>query len=66
MTNVGTVPEARGAGHGTSATLAVLAIARRLGYRKASLTASVMGRSVYARIGFREDARLERYVSAGA
>jgi hypothetical protein len=24
-----------------------------------------MGRSVYARIGFREDARLERFVSAG-
>jgi GNAT superfamily N-acetyltransferase len=42
VTNVGTVPEARGAGHGTSATLAVLAIARRLGYRRASLTASVM------------------------
>ena len=34
VTNVGTVPEARGAGHGTSATLAVLAIARRLGYRQ--------------------------------
>ena len=65
VTNVGTVPEARGAGHGTSATLAVLAIARRLGFRRASLTASVMGRGVYARIGFREDARLERFVSAG-
>jgi len=66
VTNVGTVPEARGAGHGTSATLAVLAIARRLGYRRASLTASIMGRGVYARIGFREDARLERFVSSGA
>jgi len=66
VTNVGTVPEARGAGHGTAATLAVLAIARREGFRRASLTASLMGRSVYARIGFREDARLERYVSAGS
>ena len=66
VTNVGTVPEARGAGHGTAATLAVLAIARREGFRRASLTASLMGRSVYARIGFREDARLERYVSTGA
>jgi ribosomal protein S18 acetylase RimI-like enzyme len=66
VTNVGTVPEARGAGHGTTATLAVLAIARRLGYRKASLTASLMGRGLYARIGFREEARLERYVSAGS
>lgn len=65
VTNVGTIPEARGAGHGTAATLAVLAIARRLGYRRASLTASLMGRSVYERIGFREDARLERYVSPG-
>jgi ribosomal protein S18 acetylase RimI-like enzyme len=65
VTNVGTVPEARGAGHGTTATLAVLAIARRLGYRRASLTASVMGRGVYARIGFREDAYLERFISAG-
>jgi RimJ/RimL family protein N-acetyltransferase len=65
VTNVGTVPEARGAGHGTAATLAVLAIARRQGFQRASLTASHMGRSVYARIGFREDARLERYVSTG-
>jgi GNAT superfamily N-acetyltransferase len=66
VTNVGTVPEARGAGHGTAATLAVLAIARRQGFRRAGLTASLMGRSVYARIGFREDARLERYVSTGS
>jgi ribosomal protein S18 acetylase RimI-like enzyme len=65
VTNVGTVPEARGAGHGTTATLAVLAIARRAGYRRASLTASVMGRSVYARIGFHEDALLRRFESAG-
>jgi ribosomal protein S18 acetylase RimI-like enzyme len=66
VTNVGTVPEARGAGHGTAATLAVLAIAQQQGFRRASLTASLMGRSVYARIGFREDARLDRYVSVGS
>lgn len=66
VTNVGTVPEARGAGHGTNATLAVLAIARREGFRRTTLTASLMGRGVYARIGFREDARLERYVSSGS
>ena len=65
VTNVGTVPEARGGGHGTTATLAVLAIARRLGYGRATLTASVMGRGVYARIGFREDAYFQRFVSAG-
>ncbi len=63
VTNVGTVPEARGHGSGTSATLAVVAIARDLGYRQASLAASEMGRSIYARIGFREDARLERWIS---
>jgi GNAT superfamily N-acetyltransferase len=66
VTNVGTVPEARGAGHGTTATLAVLAIARRLGYERAALTASLMGRGVYARIGFREDARLDRFIWPGA
>jgi RimJ/RimL family protein N-acetyltransferase len=65
VTNVGTVPEARGAGHGTAATLAVLAIARRQGFERASLTASLMGRSVYARMGFREEARLDRFVSTG-
>lgn len=63
VTNVGTVPEARGQGSGTSATLAVVAIARDLGYRQVSLAASEMGRSIYARIGFREDARLERWIS---
>ena len=63
VTNVGTIPAARGAGLGTAATLAVLDIARRLGYDRASLTASRMGRGVYARIGFREDAVLGRYIS---
>ncbi len=65
VTNVGTAPEARGAGHGTTATLAVLAIARDIGYRRASLTASLMGRAMYARIGFREEGRLDRFVWAG-
>jgi GNAT superfamily N-acetyltransferase len=63
VTNVGTIPAARGAGLGTAATVAVLEIARRLGYERASLTASRMGRSVYARIGFREEAVLERRIS---
>jgi len=65
VTNVGTLPEARGAGFGTAATLAVLALAADAGYRRASLTASLMGRAMYARIGFREEARLDRYVWAG-
>jgi GNAT superfamily N-acetyltransferase len=66
VTNVGTIPSARGAGLGTAATLAVLDIARRLGYRRASLTASLMGRGVYTHIGFREDARLDRCISPAA
>ena len=65
VTNVGTVPEARGGGHGTAATLATLDIARREGFRRASLTASLMGRSMYARIGFVDEARLDRFVGPG-
>lgn len=63
VSNVGTIPSARGAGLGTSATLGVMAIARRQGFERASLTASVMGRSVYARIGFRDEAQLDRSIS---
>ena len=66
VTNVGTLPAERGAGLGTAATLAVLRIAARLGHRRATLTASRMGRGVYARIGFREDAVLQRRISPGA
>lgn len=65
VTNVGTIPSERGRGLGTTATLAVLLIAADLGYRRASLTASRMGRGVYARIGFRDDALLERRISPG-
>ena len=65
VTNVGTIPGARGQGLGTNATLSVIAIARRLGFRRATLTASLMGRGVYARIGFREEARLDRCISPG-
>ena len=65
VTNVGTVPDARGRGLGTRATLAVLDIAVRQGSPTASLTASRMGRGVYARIGFQEDALLRRRISLG-
>ena len=60
VTNIGTIPEARGLGLGSFATVATLAIARRAGHAKASLTASVMGRSIYARLGFRDESRLDR------
>ena len=65
VTNVGTIPAARGRGLGTRATLAVLDIAASQGSPVASLTASSMGRGVYARIGFREDALLRRRISPG-
>jgi GNAT superfamily N-acetyltransferase len=65
VTNVGTIPVARGRGLGTRATLAVLDIAARQGSPIATLTASRMGRGVYARIGFEEDALLRRRISPG-
>ncbi len=63
VTNVGTVPAARNRGLGTQATLAVLDLAAGEGARQATLTASRMGRGVYARIGFRHDALLRRWIS---
>jgi GNAT superfamily N-acetyltransferase len=63
VTNVGTIPSARGRGLGTIATLAVLVIAADLGFARASLTASRMGRGVYTRLGFRDDAVFERRIS---
>jgi GNAT superfamily N-acetyltransferase len=65
VTNVGTLPEARGRGFGTQATVAVLDIATSRGAGRATLTASKMGRGVYARIGFRDDALLRRWISPG-
>lgn len=63
VTNIGTVPDARGRGLGTFATRATLDDARRRGHRHASLAASLMGRGLYARLGFVEECRLDRYVS---
>lgn len=62
VTNIGTVPAHRGRGLGSLVTSATLDLARERGHRVASLTASVMGRSMYARLGFRDDARFERYL----
>ena len=63
VTNIGTAPFARGRGLGTAATVATLHLARRLGLPSAVLTASVDGRSVYQRLGFREHGILDRYVA---
>lgn len=63
VTNIGTVPEARGRGLGTAATMATLDLARRLGRDVATLTASVLGRGVYQRLGFREGGVLDRWIA---
>jgi GNAT superfamily N-acetyltransferase len=62
VTNVGTIPEARGQGLGSAVTSATLAIARRVGFDRASLTASAMGRSMYAQLGFRDEVRIDRHI----
>jgi ribosomal protein S18 acetylase RimI-like enzyme len=63
VTNIGTRPEARGRGLGSAATAATLELARSLGRRLATLTASVDGRGVYRRMGFVEAGVWERYVA---
>ena len=63
VTNIGTHPDARGQGLGTAATVATLALARDLGRPSATLIASIDGRGVYRRLGFREAGEMERYVA---
>jgi GNAT superfamily N-acetyltransferase len=58
VTNVGTVPAARGRGVGAAVTAATLAIAREQGDPSAWLAASEMGEPVYRRLGFRTVGRL--------
>ena len=63
VTNIGTLPEARGRRLGTFATVATLELARSMGRALATLTASIDGRSIYQRLGFVEAGVLERYVA---
>ena len=63
VTNIGTKPEARGLGLGTVATVATLVLAREMGRRTATLTASVDGRGLYRRLGFVEAGVIDRYVA---
>jgi ribosomal protein S18 acetylase RimI-like enzyme len=63
VTNIGTHPDARGQGLGTAATVATLALARDLGRSRATLIASIDGRGVYRRLGFRDAGVMERYVA---
>lgn len=62
VTNIGTIPTRRRLGLGSVVTSALLDVARERGFRAATLTASVMGRPMYARLGFVEDARFERFI----
>lgn len=63
VTNIGTLPDARGRGLGTVATRAALDAARHAGHVRASLAASLMGRGLYSRLGFVEECRLDRFIS---
>jgi GNAT superfamily N-acetyltransferase len=63
---VGTVPEARRHGVGAAITDSPMREAREHGYRYGILSASVMGESVYRRLGFVEYCRLETYMGLGA
>ena len=54
VTNIGAAPWARGRGLGTAATVATLRHAAALDHHAAVLVASVDGRGLYRRLGFRE------------
>jgi ribosomal protein S18 acetylase RimI-like enzyme len=64
VTNIGTVPAARGRGMGRLATLATLDLARSTGYSEALLAASVDGRGLYRALGFRNCGRFDRFVAS--
>lgn len=51
---VATLPEARRRGIGAAMTVEAMQAGRRLGYKVATLSASSMGRPIYARLGFRQ------------
>lgn len=59
---VATAPEARGQGIGAAMTTAPLYEARNLGYRIGILRSSLIGYSLYRRLGFQEYCRLIRYM----
>jgi GNAT superfamily N-acetyltransferase len=54
VTNVYVAPSARRRGFGTAMTASAIAAGREMGATKACLEASVMGRPLYERMGFRE------------
>lgn len=58
---VSTLPEARGRGIGRAMVVTPLAAARRTGYRVGVLQATVMGRPLYQRLGFRDCIAFPQY-----
>ncbi|TQL69791.1 acetyltransferase (GNAT) family protein [Nocardioides albertanoniae] len=54
VSNVSTAPDARGRGHGRAAFDAVMAWAQASGVERAELLATVDGREMYERAGFKE------------
>jgi hypothetical protein len=65
VTNVATIPDARGQGAGAAVTVATLRLAAELGHRRAYLAGSLMGTPVYRRLGFLEVGRLVTYLAPG-
>ncbi|MFN8620018.1 MAG: GNAT family N-acetyltransferase [Chloroflexota bacterium] len=66
VTNVGTIPAARGRGVGAALTAACLRISEARGEPSAWLAASAMGEPVYARLGFRTVGRVTHHAGGGA
>ena len=62
VTNVGTVPNARGQGIGSAGTSTILDIASVRGHSHAWLAASTMGVSLYRRLGFVDTGPLVSFV----
>jgi hypothetical protein len=58
---VGTLPEARNKGIGSSITQKPLMEAKKMGYRVGILQASEMGKPMYLKLGFKEYGKIESY-----
>jgi GNAT superfamily N-acetyltransferase len=61
VTNIGTVPDARGMGIGAAVTTRTLVMAAEHGHARAWLAASAMGTPVYRRLGFVATGKLNGY-----
>jgi GNAT superfamily N-acetyltransferase len=66
VTNVGTIPAARGRGAGSAVTVAAIEAALGAGHARIWLAASLLGAPVYRRLGFRSVCSLGRFTSGSA